>query len=499
MRNFMRFLVVLGVAALVAASARAAELAAPKTELYWLAFGDLRGHIEPCGCDPATDLGGVRRLAAVVARERALKPQLQLLDLGNNVPPPKEPALKAPFIVGAEAAMAPTAALLNVLEMARWDELAALRKKGDAVPRYLLTNRRPKASIGEGTTVMSTASSQHVFGYVWPVAEMGDLGVDLGKIEKSLVRVSPELLAKWHVDFDPLKQQGPNILLFSGPDEDLQKLVASKIFDVIVTSNTSKWSADPGVAEHDDETKLQRRVKIDGQPILMVPLGGQGMLRGGGALFAEAKSVADYLKPTCAPGKALDLGNDCARAGTGSGGETSPFRTAKIVTWLDPKIVGDGGLTKLWADYEAAVKTAFKAQSESRARDLANSPFAGAEACASCHPKASATWAKTAHAHAMKELKDKGKHEDQECVACHSVGANVRGGFVSLELSPKLANVQCENCHGPRAAHVKARGPAVAGGPRAHVPETCVVCHNAQHSPAFKAEEYWRKIAHGKE
>ncbi|MFN3075726.1 MAG: hypothetical protein ABT940_02370, partial [Alphaproteobacteria bacterium] len=40
----------------------------------WLAFGDLRGYIEPCGCDPSTDLGGLRRLAVLLRGGAGMPP-----------------------------------------------------------------------------------------------------------------------------------------------------------------------------------------------------------------------------------------------------------------------------------------------------------------------------------------------------------------------------------------------------------------------------------------
>ena len=50
----------------------------------WLAFGDLRGHFESCGCNPKTDKGGVARLSTLIKRDKILYPELLILDLGNN-------------------------------------------------------------------------------------------------------------------------------------------------------------------------------------------------------------------------------------------------------------------------------------------------------------------------------------------------------------------------------------------------------------------------------
>ena len=56
----------------------------PAVAIDYLAYGELRGHLEPCGCSPETDLGGIRRLGIVLSRERSLHPQLVAFDLGND-------------------------------------------------------------------------------------------------------------------------------------------------------------------------------------------------------------------------------------------------------------------------------------------------------------------------------------------------------------------------------------------------------------------------------
>ena len=85
--------------ALLAMTVSAPVLGAPG----WLAYGDLRGHVEPCGCDPATDLGGIRRLGAVIARERAMNADLGLFGLGNDVSPPGQHLVKISFLLRADA------------------------------------------------------------------------------------------------------------------------------------------------------------------------------------------------------------------------------------------------------------------------------------------------------------------------------------------------------------------------------------------------------------
>ena len=96
---------------------------------------------------------------------------------------------------------------------------------------------------------------------------------------------------------------------------------------------------------------------------------------------------------------------------------------------------------------------------------------------------------------AMKTLEDKGMNENLECVACHVVGFEDKGGFASVEASPHLANVQCENCHGPRKEHVK--NPAKKASKTTAARDTCVSCHKPPHSTEFIYQDYWQKVVHG--
>ena len=71
-----------------------------------------------------------------------------------------------------------------------------------------------------------------------------------------------------------------------------------------------------------------------------------------------------------------------------------------------------------------------------------------------------------------------------------------KGGFVSLEHTPHLAGVGCEQCHGPRKAHVK--NPTKKQNYNVSLPsESCSACHVPPHSVNFDYAKYWQKILHG--
>lgn len=435
----------------------------------YLAFGDVRGHLEPCGCDPATDLGGMRRIATVIQRERLQDPGLAVFCTGNVVAPPREGKLKTPFILEATAKAPVDACLLGELE---WQSLGDLAQT--KVP-FVLSNLAPAAKAVPAHPFVE-GPSFIALGYLAP--ERGDSKA-LRPLNKALLSTWKKLLAK--------HENRAKILLFSGNDKDLAAVEAAQLFDFVVSANEAPLDAIVGTAEHEDETKLDRKRSRLGT--MMVPLGAQGVLRGGSARGSEAKSIGElFATPTPAPGA---LG----APGAGSGAKL-PFAEAKLVTWLDRGYESEASLKDLYVRYAAATKSAFDGAAAERLKDLAQTPYAGAEACVACHAAASASWKASKHAVAMQTLKAKEKHEDPECVACHAVGAKEKGGFVSLTASPHLADVQCEVCHGPRKDHVA--NPTIKPKLAVAARDACASCHNAQHSPAFVKDAYWKQIAHGK-
>ena len=158
----------------------------------------------------------------------------------------------------------------------------------------------------------------------------------------------------------------------------------------------------------------------------------------------------------------------------------------------------------------------------------AENKYIGAEKCKSCHSSAESgdqhgSWKTTLHSKALATLStdeakkvaaEKGIADpaaSDECVSCHVTAfgvpeAQIKKGF------DRALGVQCEVCHGPGDAHVKARfAAASAGDPAAsyvQVPadeivtvvtqETCQRCHNPT-APSYKEfcfHEFNAKIRH---
>jgi hypothetical protein len=65
-------------------------------------------------------------------------------------------------------------------------------------------------------------------------------------------------------------------------------------------------------------------------------------------------------------------------------------------------------------------------------------------------------------------------------------------GFQPARVSRRLANVQCEACHGSAALHLRD-----TSRPYGNVtPRACYTCHTKEHSPEFSFLKYWQAIKH---
>lgn len=155
-------------------------------------------------------------------------------------------------------------------------------------------------------------------------------------------------------------------------------------------------------------------------------------------------------------------------------------------------------------------------KSESASGSASASKYIGAEKCKNCHQNEAGGdqyghWTKSGHAKAFETLaspeakeiaKAKGIEDPQksdQCLKCHQTAFGAAAEAIKKGFDAKKG-VQCESCHGPGEAHLKARFAAAAkGGADASVRQaveageiqshvevkTCMGCHNEE-SPTFK-------------
>lgn len=113
--------------------------------------------------------------------------------------------------------------------------------------------------------------------------------------------------------------------------------------------------------------------------------------------------------------------------------------------------------------------------------------FVGTKACADCHETEYENFKK--HSKKAKSWKsieimssDLTPEEQRGCYECHTTGYG-KGGFVSIEQTPHLADVGCETCHGPGAAHADSGDPDEIT--RTPAIEDCETCHNSSRVEDF--------------
>ena len=126
-----------------------------------------------------------------------------------------------------------------------------------------------------------------------------------------------------------------------------------------------------------------------------------------------------------------------------------------------------------------------------RSQESAN--YVGNEKCALCHADIFKSWQDTRHAKAIDSLKKSGQEGLAACVKCHVTGYEKDGGFLDYELTPEMAGVQCEACHGPGGKHIS--DPMGAKPARTPGENICRECHTQGQDPGFNYEEK-SKLSH---
>jgi hypothetical protein len=179
------------------------------------------------------------------------------------------------------------------------------------------------------------------------------------------------------------------------------------------------------------------------------------------------------------------------------------IQKAKNVILPLPPQLGDDPTVAALSEKSRADSSAFNAELARRSPPVTvPTIFAGSGQCKECHEKAYKAWQKSGHARAIHALERTGDQFNPECVECHVTGNGVSGGYVNLLRTPNLANIHCEQCHGPSITHASKPQEAHPGiGQLQQIRRTvrkdyCLRCHTEENSPRFNFEQYWAKIAH---
>jgi hypothetical protein len=117
--------------------------------------------------------------------------------------------------------------------------------------------------------------------------------------------------------------------------------------------------------------------------------------------------------------------------------------------------------------------------------------YAASDQCGRCHRTQYEHWTQMRHSHAYKTLADARRAGDPNCLMCHTSGFGTYKGFYSIQSTPGLANVNCQDCHrfNIEEHHQKGFVPPPINE------EVCTSCHTAVTDPKFAFETKQPKIA----
>ena len=411
----------------------------PLTIVY---SGNLDGELEPCGCSDEGNLGGIKRRVTTVDRIKDQNPDSVIISSGGLIASEgTNDYLKAVYILKAFAGLSYDAIGVQWNDLNYGAELATENKLPWVATNWL------KDDFAESITINRTIKGRSVAikFFTWldpdgsPVRQMpGGKAVtsdDIGKLAEQLK------VAK--------KQKKLVVLTTTLPLEIIKEQLPLDSIDILLVRSAYEVYGEP---------------KIVGNTLVLEP-GSRGMRLGKLQLtLAKNNNIKDWKHEVIAmPGSVPDA--------------------PRMAAWYD--------------EYNAKVKEDYLKRVELRKqRESGESPFMGEEQCKTCHPKQHKIWQESEHAIAFEDLEIVKKSFDPTCIKCHVVGFNKPGGFVDINITSHLINVQCENCHGAGKEHAKSSGQKPVANKNWPREKMCAQCHVPKHSPSFDVKKYWPKIAH---
>lgn len=437
----------------VPAPLRVAPAAPPALSIFYTC--DTRGHVEPCSCAEGV-AGGMARRQAYLAANPA--PARILVDAGNVTAGGRDwELLEAKYILRAYRLMGYDAVNAGAREASvDVDKLRALAGVSDRLvsANLLDTSGRPLFPPYRIATLDG--------GYRVAILGVVDDTVPAGELGAGLRIVPPEDALAKHLP--AARQQADFVLLLAFADEQRMKALAERFYeiDAIVGGDVLQPSGTPERANRSAIVYITDKGKGVGRLDLVPASDGPRVLAN------DIRVLVDDVP----------AGPDLAALLEEYHAELA-------------RLAGDGKTPPLHDDEEGLTDI-------TSSRSPNADTFAGATACRACHPQAYEVWAASGHARAFDTLARRDGQANPDCLPCHTTGHAASDGFVSAALTPALAAVSCEACHGRGAHHAQLESGATPPGPvLAFRSVDCTGCHDAANSPRFDPVAYWEKIAHG--
>jgi hypothetical protein len=122
--------------------------------------------------------------------------------------------------------------------------------------------------------------------------------------------------------------------------------------------------------------------------------------------------------------------------------------------------------------------------------------YSGNDVCGVCHEQEYATWQYTAHATAFDTLVTHSANRRTDCIGCHVVGFEEKGGYDFRRQPEYLENVGCESCHGRGGPHLSPDYVTKTDAGKPDYQTVCATCHNPKHSLGFEYDNFHPRISH---
>ena len=452
----------------------------PTTHPPTLVFGDIRGYFEPCGCNPATDLGGMVRLGGMINLQQLNHPDLEVLSVGNNFHS-HEFRTEDRFIQQSLELIQPTAMLLGLTEWRHLHQLTA-----DQQQTYLITHHQLR-KLGFNQLLLTKHSV--IFGLHYTRSE-------------SSLRLSDadyDFIAH-HRHKHPTKR---SVLLLAteNPTEFFAEFSSwLPLFDLIILSHPQSLTT----------TQISPPTQRPAQAIalyseLQVPIY-SATLAGGALLALNFKPQSLPIPSTAFTSSAEQMTSPLLNSQLQSSSEFSPpstpDTTGGFYLWLTNTQPLSQMMQPLEAEYRSTKTQEFAATVTARLAELPHSPYVGSASCAGCHSSAYTIWQNSAHSSAFATLVAEHQNTNALCVSCHVVDLHQPGGFIAADYTPHLQGVGCESCHGPRRQHIlkfhdPSAAPLSASAQVTRDPWNCAGCHHPPHVIDFDRTQWWQQIKHG--
>jgi len=144
---------------------------------------------------------------------------------------------------------------------------------------------------------------------------------------------------------------------------------------------------------------------------------------------------------------------------------------------VDTRWPVDGRVRDVYNQYARAAMRAALAAPRTKGLD-----YVPSAECGRCHEAQYAAWKKKPHAHAWDTLVEADRTMDPDCVRCHTTGFGAEKGFYTIEKTPEMTNVNCQDCHRLGVAeHLED-----AWQPQPVTSGVCEACHTAVTDPGFR-------------